>query len=260
MKALTLVLCILALLGSGASGFFWWQIGNTKKDLQTQLASEQARLATVQGNLSSTTAALEKKTSENLELDASLSDTKRNLTAAEARNVQTSRELDATKKAVATKEENERKLNVELDNLRRDLVQTRLAAQVGSPEEIEKYKQTIASLETRLAELQATPAAGGTGVPAGTPGGPAAPGQAALSERTAAARVAKVGTKNAFVVLDLGVADGIVVGNKFHITRAGDTIAESVISEVKDTYAIAQIAPTSIKTSLKSGDIATYQN
>ncbi len=256
MKALTLTLCILALLGSGASGYFWWEIGNTKKDLQSQLASEQSRAAALQGNLEQTTATLEQKQTQLAETDAALGDTKRNLTAAEARNVQATRDLEGLRKTLATKEATERKLNTDLDNLRRELVQTRLAAQVGNPEEIENYKQTIASLEARLTDLQS----GGTGIAPGTPGGPALPGKAKLSERTAAARVAQVGTKNAFVVLDLGVADGITVGNKFIISRAGENIAESVISEVKDTYAIAQIAPTTIKTTLKAGDIASYQN
>ncbi len=256
MKALTLSLCILALLGSGASGYFWWEIGNTKKDLQSQLASEQSRCAALQGNLEQTNATLEQKQTLLAETDAALGDAKRNLTAAEARNVQAARDIEDLRKTVATKEANERKLNTDLDNLRRELVQTRIAAQVGNPEEVENYKQKIESLEARLADLQA----GGSGIAPGTPGGPALPGKAPLSERTAAARVAQVGTKNAFVVLDLGVADGITVGHKFLITRSGEAIAESVISEVKDTYAIAQIAPSSIKTALKSGDIAAFQN
>ena len=257
MKALTLVLCILALLGSAASGYLWWEIGNSKTKLQADLSAEQARAASLDTNLKQTAATLEQKQAQLAETDAALGDTKRSLTAAEARNVQVAREIDTLKKTLSTKEANEQKLNADLDSLRRELVQTRLAAQVGSPEEVEKYKQTIASLEARLTELQTGT---GAGPAAGTPGAPAAPGKAALSERTAAARVAQVGSKNAFVVLDLGVSDGIAVGNKFLITRAGETIAESVISEVKDTFAIAQIAPSSIKTTLKAGDVATYQN
>jgi hypothetical protein len=84
---------------------------------------------------------------------------------------------------------------------------------------------------------------------------PAAP---MMSERTAAARVARVGSRNAFVVLDLGATDGVAVGNKFIIARVGELIAEAVISEVKDTFSIAQVIPSSIKAPLKAGDIATY--
>ncbi|MBC8011419.1 MAG: hypothetical protein H7067_15150 [Burkholderiales bacterium] len=255
MKALTLALCILALLGSAASGYFWWEVGNTKETLKIDLAAEQMKATALQSNLTKTTEDLESTKGRLQTTDAELGDTKSKLTAAEARNVQISREVVTLKTAVAAKEKSEKTLNEELDTIRRDLVQARLAAQVGSPDEVERYKQTIASLESRLAEVQS----GGSG--AGTVAGASAsatPGAPALSERTAAARVAIVGTKNAFVILDLGVADGISVGNKFLITRTGETIAESTISEVKDTFAIAQIAPASIKTSLKAGDIATY--
>jgi chromosome segregation ATPase len=249
MKALTLVLCILALLGSGASGFFWWQIGNTKKELQQQLSSEQSRAASLQTNLNETNTQLEQKVAQLTQTDTELGDTKSKLTAAEARNVQISREIATLKTAYAAKDESEKKLNADVDALRRELVQTRLAAQVGNPEEIERYKQTIASLESRLGEIQ--------GIPPAAAGASASAGPV-RSERTAAARVAVVGTKNAFVILELGSADGIVAGNKFNLTRAGELLAESVISEVKDTYAIAQIAPSSIKGALKEGDIASF--
>jgi ribosomal protein L29 len=258
MKALTLVLCILALLGSGASGFFWWQIGNTKQELQSQLSAEQARATSLQNNLTQTNTTLEQTNAKLAETDAALGDTKRSLTAAEARNVQTAREVDTLKRTVAAKEQEEKQLNADLDSLRRELVQTRLAAQVGSPEELEKAKQTIAALEARVAELL-----GGAPAPAATADGtatPAAPAKPVLSERTASAKVAQVGTRNAFVVLDLGVADGISVGNKFLIKRGEEAVAESVISEVKETFAIAQVTPASIKSCLRVGDVASYEN
>jgi hypothetical protein len=256
MKALTLVLCILALLGSAASGYFYWQIGETKTQLQADLNAHQNRANKLADELTQTTTTLEQKNTQLAETDAALGDTKRNLTAAEARNVQISRDLATAKKNLATKEENERKLNADLDSLRRELVKTRLAAQVGSPEELEKAKQIIASLESRIAQLQASPAAGGTGIPTA----PVVAPRPVLSERTAAAKVARVGSRNAFVVLELGVDDGIQVGNQFAITRDGQTLAQSVISEVKESFAIAQVTPGSIKATLKAGDTATYQN
>ena len=253
MKALTLVLCILAILGSAASGYFWWEVGNKRAVAEAKAAAEETRANNLQTELNTTNETLESTKTRLANTDAELGDTKSKLTASQARNVQADREIASLRSNLSVKEEAEKKLSADLDNLRRELVQTRLAAQVGNPEEVERYKQTIAALESRLAALQsggAVPADGSAPV-ATTPAAPA------LSERTAAARVATVGSKNAFVVLDLGTADGITVGNKFTITRAGETIAESVISEVKDTFAIAQVAPASIKTSLKSGDIAS---
>ena len=258
MKALTLVLCILALLGSAASGYFWYEIGNTKKDLQAQLSSEQARATSLQNNLGEANESLEKTNAKLAETDAALGDAKRNLTAAEARNVQTARDLDAAKRSLAAKEVAEKKLNDDLDALRRELVQTRLAAQVGSPEDLDVARKTIAGLETRLAELQGLPPPAASADTAAA--APEAAPKTPLSERTSAARVAQVGVKNAFVVLDLGTADGITVGNRFVIKRGEDQIAESVISDVKDSFSIAQVVPGSIKSALKAGDTASYRN
>jgi hypothetical protein len=263
MKSLTLILAVLALLGSAASGFFWWQIGDTKKQLQEQLSAEQSRASTLQSDLTRTS---EEKTvlqSTLSRTDGDLGDTKRSLTAAEARNVQLARESDTLKRTVSAKEEAEKKLNTDLDALRRELVQTRLASQVGSPEEVEKYKQTIAGLEARIAELQSgAPVSGGvsSGTGTGTSGttGTSSAGQPALSERAANARVAQVGPRNAFVVLELGTADGVVAGQKFVIARDGQNIAESLVSSVQDTYVIAQVVPSSIQTALQAGDTASF--
>lgn len=265
MKSLTLILAVLALLGSAASGFFWWQIGDTKKQLQDQLSAEQSRATSLQSDLAR---ANEEKTAVQANLartDGDLGDTKRSLTAAEARNVQLARETETLKRTISAKDESEKKLTTDLDTLRRELVQTRLSSQVGSPDEVERYKQTIAGLEARIADLQSGRAAGsqtgGSSTGAASTGGSVSSslGQpAVLSERTANARVVQVGSRNAFVVLELGTADGIAVGNKFLISRNGKTVAESFVSNVQDTYAIAQIVPASIQSALQAGDIASF--
>ena len=259
MKAITLVLCILALLGSAASGFFWWQVGDTKKQLQGQLAAEQARATALQADLTKTADEKNAIQSNLITSDTALGDTKSRLTASEARTIQIARETEALKKTITIKEASETKLSADLDALRRELVQTRLASQVGNPEEIEKYKQTVASLEARLTQFQTPAAAVAQGDTTTAPKGvtPASSPAGSPSERTAAARVAQVGPKNAFVVIDLGTADGIVVGNKFLVTRGGQTIAEGAITQVNEANAIVNITPSSIKNTLKAGDIAS---
>lgn len=266
MKAITLVLCILALLGSAASGYFWWQVGDTKKQLESKLQAETAAGAALREDLAKANAARTAVQADLTRSDSDLGDAKSRLTAAEARTIQVAREVESLKTAVSEKESAEKKLTADLDTLRRELVQTRLTSQTGSPEELEKYKQTIATLEAQVIQLQSSVsnASSGTSAGTGTSTG-ASTGESSsnavqpqLSARTAAAEVAKVGRKNAFVILDLGTADGIIVGNKFKITRDGETIAESVISEVTQGYAIAQVVPSSIKSALTTGDTATF--
>jgi hypothetical protein len=249
MKALTLALCILALLGSAASGYFWWQIGESNKLLKEELSSEQTRAAGIQSRLSQTTEELDAEKAKLAASDAELGDTKTKLTTSEARNVQAAREIAGLKTSVAAQEATEKKLIGDLDTLRRELVQTRVAASVGNPEEVERYKQTIASLESRLNEL-----AGGQPAEVAANSVPSGP---VLSERTAAARVASVGVKDAFVVLELNSSDGVSVGQKFTITRVGETLANATISNVTEAYAIAQISPVGLRGPLKTGDIAS---
>ena len=262
MKALTLILAILALLGSAASGFFWWQIGDTKKQLQTELSASQTKAANLEGDLAKAAEERTRLVANLSRTDGELGDVKRSLTAAEARNVQIGREAEALKQSVAAKTAAEKKLNEDLDVLRRELVQTRLAAQVGNPEEIERYKQTIATLEARIAELQAAPSPGSRPASSGTSSssaqvsGTSAPA-AVVSEPTASARIAQVGPRNAFVVLELGTADGIVAGNRFNLVRDGKTIAEATVSSVQATFVVAQIAPASIQAAPVPGDTAS---
>lgn len=272
MKALTLALCILALLGSAASGYFWWQIGESKKQLQTELSQSRTRAGGLETELAKTQQDREAVRADLSARDAELGDVKVKLTAAEARNIQNTRELSNLKAAVATKEENERKLNEDLSSLRQELVQSRLAGTAGgNPEEVEKYKQSIAALEAKISQLQAnalsaaasssalarTPAVGGSAdSAAGSESGNGTAATIPLGARTASARVAQVGTRNAFVVLELGAGSGVVAGQKFTIIRNDKAIAESIVSEVKDTYAIAHVIPSSLRSVLRSGDVA----
>ncbi|AKC82668.1 hypothetical protein IMCC26134_07605 [Verrucomicrobia bacterium IMCC26134] len=251
MKALTLSLAILALLGSAASGFFYIQIGNTKTVLQNELSTEQVKSTGLKSNLDKTSAERDELQTKLSSTDAELGDTKSKLTASEAQSFQLNRDLTQIKGVAAKSEAETQKLNAEVSELRRDLVQARIEAQTGSPEEIEKYKQTIASLQSKLAVFQPEGVTVNPSDATGTPGQPARP-------TSGTSHVAVVGPKNSFVVLDIGSSSGIAPGQKFLVARAGQVLAEAIVSEVKDTYAIAQITPSSIKGALSVGDIASY--
>ncbi|MEY4487629.1 MAG: hypothetical protein RIQ79_137 [Verrucomicrobiota bacterium] len=251
MKALTLSLAILALLGSAASGFFYFQIGNTKTVLQHDLSNEQIKSTGLKSNLDKTSAERDELQTKLSSTDAELGDTKSKLTASEARSVQLNRDLTQLKGVAAKSEAEAQKLTSEVTELRRDLVQARIEAQTGSPVEIEKYKQTIASLQSKLAVFQPE---GVTANPAETTSKPGETAHAA----SGTAHVAVVGPKNSFVVLDIGSSSGIASGQKFLVARAGQVLAEAIVSEVKETYSIAQITPSSIKGALAVGDIASY--
>ena len=51
MKSVTLALCVIAILGSAASTFFYIQIGKTKEQLQQQVATATTISNALQANL-----------------------------------------------------------------------------------------------------------------------------------------------------------------------------------------------------------------
>ena len=251
MKSLTLVLCVIALLGSAASAFFYIKIGNTKTQLQQQVAQASARTADLQSKLADAGAqsdALQKRLSA---LDSDLGDAKSKATLSESRNVQLSRDIDQLKNQITAKDDAAQALNTEIADLKRDIAKATLSAAAASPEEIERYKQTIATLQARVTELEATKSTAAIAASNGASGG----------VKSAAAglkgQVVSVGEQNAFVVINLGSSNGVKVSNRFTVAHDGTTVAIAQVSSVHEGYSIAQISPASLNGSLGKGDSAT---
>jgi predicted RNase H-like nuclease (RuvC/YqgF family) len=254
MKSLTLALCVIAILGASASTFFYFQIGNTKEVLKQDVAAAQARSTELQGRLTESTAQGEVLQKRLAELDSDLGDAKSKATAAEGRAAQLTRDVAQVKNQLTAKTDSEQALNREIADLKREVAQAKLASAAASPEEIEAYKSSIATLQAKVTELEA-----GRGTVAGSTSGStsAAAPSAAIG---ATANVVSIGEKNAFVVLDIGTAQGVQVGQKLNVTRAANTVATAVVSSVQDAYSIAQINVGSIKGGLLKGDTATITN
>jgi predicted RNase H-like nuclease (RuvC/YqgF family) len=253
MKSLTLALCVVAILGSAASTFFYFQIGNTKAELTQEVAAAQTRSNELQGRLSETTAQGEVLQKRLAELDTDLGDAKSKTTAAEGRNAQLTRDVALVRSQLTAKTEAEQALNREIAELKREVAQAKLAASAASPEEIENYKTTIATLQSKVAELESN--RGTTGGLANT-GASGNAGQVAGAAVGTSAKVVSIGEKNAFVVLDIGSSQGVQVGQKINVLRGADTVATASVSSVQDAYSIAQINAGSLRGGLVKGDSA----
>ncbi|HSI07011.1 MAG TPA: hypothetical protein VK985_00375 [Rariglobus sp.] len=255
MKSLTLALCVLAILGASASTFFYFKIGNTKEVLKQEVTTAQTRSTELQGRLTESTAQGEVLQKRLAELDSDLGDAKSKATAAEGRVAQLTRDLSQVKNQLTAKNDAEQSLNREIADLKREIAQAKLAAAAASPEEIEAFKTTIATLQAKVTELEAgrSSVANTTGVTGTTTTAAPVDGAAVGSS----AQVVSIGEKNAFVVLNIGTAQGVQVGQKINVTREADTVATAVVSSVHDGYSIAQITVGSIKGGLVKGDTAT---
>ena len=253
MKSLTLALCVVAILGSAASTFFYFQIGNTKEVMQQQVASAESRSTDLQARLTESTAQGEVLQKRLAELDSDLGDAKSKATSADGRTAQLTREVAQIRNQITAKNDAEQALNGEIAQLKREVAQANLSASAASAEEIEGYKTTIATLQSRVTELQA---GRGTVTTAGTTStGSTAPAAGAAVGSTA--QVVNIGDQNAFVVLNIGSAQGVQVNQRVNVTRGTETVATAVVSSVQAAYAIAQINTGSVRGGLSKGDTAT---
>jgi len=260
MKSLTLALCVIAILGSAASTFFYFQIGNTNKELKAQVATTETRANDLQAKLSESTAQGEALQTRLLTIDNERAEAVSKATAAESRNTQFSRDISQLRNQVTAKEEAEQALNTEVGQLKRELAQAKLAASASTPEEVEAYKTNIATLTARVAELESGRGTGTMVSLPNTTGGTSTSTSAASPAAASSdlkAEVVSIGAQNAFVVLNVGSASGVQAGQRFAITRNGNAVAEALVSSVQENFAIAQIATGSLRGGLNKGDNAT---
>ena len=253
MKSLTLALCVIAILGSAASTFFYFQVGNTKELLKQDVVKAEARATELQSKLTESTTQGEVLQKRLAELDSDLGEAKSKVTSAESRSTQLTRDLAQLKNQLTAKTDAEQALNGEIAQLKREIAQAKLAASAASPEEVEAYKTNIASLQAKVTELEASRS---------TVGGKAVTAAGSANAAPAAAagvkgEVVSIGAQNAFVVINVGSAQGVQAGQKIAITRNAAAVADAQVSSVQDGYAIAQIVAGSLHGGLVKGDVAT---
>ena len=254
MKSLTLALCVIAILGSAASTFFYIQTGKTKEQLQQQVADTKATSTNLQSKLTEASAQGEALQKRLAALDTDLGEAKSKTTTAESRSTQLSRDVSQLRNQLTAKDDAEQSLNREISQLKRELAQAKLSAAAASPEEIDGYKATIATLQARVTELEA-----GRGSVATLPNTTAGKAGAAASSTTPSdlkGEVVSIGAQNAFVILNVGSAKGVQAGQNFTIARNGNTVATAQISSVQENFSIAQVAANSIRGGLNKGDTA----
>lgn len=253
MKSLTLALCVIAILGSAASTFFYFQVGNTKELLKQDVVKAESRATELQGKLAESGAQGEVLQKRLAELDSDLGEAKSKVTTAESRSTQLTRDLAQLKNQLTAKTDAEQALNGEIAQLKREIAQAKLAASAASPEEVEAYKSNIASLQAKVTELESARSTVG-GKPT-TAGGTVETGPAAAAGLKG--EVVSIGAQNAFVVINAGSAQGVQTGQKIAITRGGAAVADAQVSSVQEGFSIAQIVSGSLRGGLAKGDVAT---
>lgn len=254
MKAVHIVFSVAALLAAVASGVLYFLIGNQKEELQQNIATANGQISVLEvraADLSSQRDVLEAQARA---LDEQLGESRSRGVSLEARATQLAREVQQARQEIAARADAEQSQQREIAQLRRDLVQARSTLlEQGSQGE-------VAALQARIDSLEATL----SGRPAGSAGGAAPVRITKVSSPRdfgiQNASVLNVGTKSAFVVLNIGSVHGARPGLQLAVDRQGLSLARLQISEVNENYSIAQVEAGSLTGKLRVGDNATILN
>lgn len=255
MKAVHLAFTVAAVLAAVASGVLYFLIGNQKAQLKEQLATANGRITVLEARSAEVGSQRDVLEAQARALEEQLGESKARGVSLEARATQLARELQQSRQELADKADAEQAQLREVAQLRRDLVQARSALlEQGSQAE-------VAALQARIDSLEAELASRGTGSLA-TPGRTVkvTPVTSPRDFGIQKASVLNVGTKSAFVVLNIGSVHGARPGLQLAVDRQGLSLARLQISEVNENYSIAQVEAGSLTGKLRVGDNATILN
>lgn len=251
MHRLPLILCVLALLGSGLSASLYLRIGDSKRrleeakrTLEARLADESARVGRLEQDLSARQEQNGVLRAEAAARDVELQVARTRLAAAEQRSTDLEKQVADVRNVLGVYELTAKALADEVASLREDLSDARHSQ--ASPEAVEGYRMTIAELERQLANArQGATATLGSGS-----------ATAVFSSRPGRATVLNVGPENAFVVVNFGSARGAQVGHRMRVTQGSEEVALVTLSDVRTNFSIAQVDPASLRGVLHKGDSA----
>lgn len=244
MRNLTLILCVVALAGSVASGVLYFLIGNTKQELFQRWQNTEAQLNAAETRVASLEGQNEELTAQTRSLDAELAAAKRELTENNVQLNQLRDALDLAEEARANAVSEREDAVAELAAVETEIVALRdqLATSI-SPTEAQRYRRTIADLEARTGELEQYIARQNQD-------------PSLVSGRAQHAQVLKVGPQNAFVVINFGATHGAAPNQRIQLQRGSEPLGIAEISLTKEHYSIAQVLPGTLSGSIRKGDAA----
>ena len=244
MRNLTLILCGIALVGAIASGVLFFIIGNSKQELHQKWQQTESKLGATQAELADTQREATALQDRNRVLDTDLAAAKRDLTEIRFSVEQLQQAYDLAEEsrlvAIAAREtaiDSLTAAHTELDALR-----AQLATSIA-PVEAQRYRRTIADLESRIGELEQFIARKNAD-------------PSLVAGRAQHAQVVRAGPQNAFVVINFGANHGAVANQRMTVSRGTERLATVEISQVAEHYSIAQVLAESLSGNLRKGDAA----
>ncbi len=249
MKSITQFLSTLAILGAIASGAFYYLNSQNKDTIEMELQTVRDQLSSELAKNAQLSEEIDNLSTQIAQSASSLQEARSNITVTAARSNQLKRETQRFSEELEMRIKKEESLQRSLSDLKKEMAEQR--ATTISLEEAQKFELKIASLESEILDLRNTARK--------------FPSSASSSEVKQApldlrGKILTVGPKSSFVITNLGYTNGIRLDHLLAIERAGETIANLQITEVKENLSIGRILPESFKTEPQPGDIVVSGN
>lgn len=257
MNIASMSLRILAILGALAAAYMFWDIGNTKDELESQLRSSQNSLSQTQGQLTAVTGEKDELTKNVETLTGNLTESQARANRLDTQLVQVRRELEQAVQAASAREREAETLRADATQIRRQLLEERSRVsqlqETLEAEDVAALQASIRNLERQLLETERdlqTAATDAEGSPSDAPEAPPVP--------IIRGEVSEVAPESPFVLLNIGSAAGVRSDSSVMIRRGSRYIGRAVVSELNDNSSVAELQPGASKP--RAGDFAVTLN
>lgn len=258
MNIASMLLRILAILGAVAAAVMFFILGNQKEELQGRLDEAETSLQQTQGQLSTVRNEREELQEQVETLSDQIEESQARNNALETQLTRVRQELAQASQIISTREEEAEDLRSEASRIRRELLEerNRIAELQQSLDEdgSDELRQRARELERQLLETERRLES----IEEADPAEVAQQERKEERRQTIRGQVTEVGPQSAFVLLDIGAAEGVRENSPVMIRRGARFIGRAHVTEVHDDVSVARVAPGA--DSPRAGDVAVTLN
>jgi DNA repair exonuclease SbcCD ATPase subunit len=251
MKAISIVIRIIAIAGAAAAVYFYFDLGDQLEETRQELGNTERTLSQTQSNLRETEEERDGLVENVAELESNLEEAESQIAVQLARIEEIESELEETKGELESAQADAENYRDDASRYLDELVDLRARVDDLDPDdvdegilrdqqrEIRRLRQERDEALARIEELS--------------------PAEDAEEERvreldTIRGKVTDIGAHRAFVVVDLGSQHNIIEGDELLVHRDGNYLARVRVSRVEEAESVAQVLPGSTESRLRTGD------
>lgn len=265
MKAVSLLLRILAIAGAIVAAIGWFAINGKLKEANDTIARTQAGLNAAKQEASDAEQRFQAADARGKSLDAELADQRSRATSARTQLAEANRNITTLREEIRQGQSQIQSLEGQNTNLKEELISMRTAVPTVDTESVAEYEERIKTLTQQVATLRdevATATARGAAAPTGTAAIGTTPSGAPRSLRLAStgdtASVLKADIPNGMIIISRGQKQGLQEQMEFGIAKGFSAPMRVKLTRVEPEYSLAYILPgDTARLNLTEGDEVT---